>query len=90
MIAIAKTPRELSATALVGELLPFPYIPANEHKPALVSMWFADTLLSPRKLTAFLGNPSKLRSMPATEVNLVPWLTAFEENTNRLSFAEKE
>ncbi|KXJ65814.1 hypothetical protein AXY46_14445 [Achromobacter xylosoxidans] len=70
------------ATALVGELLPFPYIPANEHKPARVSIWFADTLLSPRKLTAFLGNTNNLRSVLATEVNLVPWLTAFKENTN--------
>lgn len=73
---------EFRATALVGELLPFPYIPAYEHKPALVSIWFADTLLSPRKLTAFLGNTNNLRSVLATEVNLVPWLTAFEENTN--------
>ncbi len=71
---------QLHATGLVGELLPFPYIPANEHEPAVVSVWFADTLQTPRKLAAFLSNTNNVRATLATEVNLAPWLAAFKEN----------
>ncbi|MFD4841069.1 toxin VasX [Achromobacter sp. NPDC058515] len=71
---------EFRPTALVGELLAFPYIPAYDHDPKSVAIWFADTLLSPAKLAAFQGNTNNVRSTLGTEVNLVPWLAAFKDD----------
>ncbi|MFD4837164.1 toxin VasX [Achromobacter sp. NPDC058515] len=71
---------EFRPTALVGELLAFPYIPAYDHDPRSVAIWFADTLLSPAKLAAFQGNTNGVRSALGTEVNLVPWLAAFKDD----------
>lgn len=71
---------DFRATGLVGELLPFPYIPAYDHDPALVSIWFADTLLSPDKLVSFLCNTDNVRGTLGTEVDLAPWLAAFKAN----------
>lgn len=67
-------------TGLVGELLPFPYIPANDHKPATVMIWFADTLLSPRKLSAIHRRPADTLGAFGSSVNLTPWLAAFADD----------
>lgn len=69
-------------TGLVGELLPFPYIPASDHKPQTVTIWFADTLLSPRKLTALHQNPADTLGAFGTSINLTPWLAAFAAGPN--------
>lgn len=68
---------EFRATGLVGESLPFPYIPAYDHAPKTVVIWFADTLLSPNKLAAIQGNDKDTLTTLGTSINLTPWLDAF-------------
>lgn len=68
------------ATGLVGELLPFPYIPAYHHDPKIVTIWFADTLLSARKLTAIHDGCTAAFGTFGTSVDLTSWLTAFAQD----------
>ncbi|CAB3917773.1 hypothetical protein LMG26686_05369 [Achromobacter mucicolens] len=70
------------ATGLVGELLPFPYIPAYHHDPKIVTIWFADTLLSARKLAAIHDGSTAALGTFGTSVYLTPWLTAFAQDLN--------
>lgn len=70
------------ATGLVGELLPFPYITAYHHDPKIVTIWFADTLLSSRKLTAIHDGSTAALGTFGTSVDLTPWLTAFAQDLN--------
>ena len=70
------------ATGLVGELLPFPYIPAYHHDPKIVTIWFADTLLSARKLTAIHDGSTAALGTFGTSIDLTPWLTAFAQDLN--------
>lgn len=74
--------KEFRVTGLVGEVLPFPYIPAYDHDPQTVTIWFADTALSPRKLAAIHGDISRTWSVFGTPIDLTPWLAAFSVSPN--------
>ncbi len=70
--------KKFNATELVGAPLPFAYIPAYDHPPKQVVIWFADVLLSPAKLSAFRGDMRGIRTTLGTTIDLKPWLQAFE------------
>ena len=67
-----------NATELVGTPLPFAYIPAYDHIPKKVVVWFADTLQSPGKLKAFQADANRIRTELGTEIDLIPWIAAFK------------
>lgn len=74
--------KKFNATELVGAPLPFAYIPAYDHVPKKVVVWFADTLQSPSKLKAFQANENRIRTSLGTEIDLAPWSSAFKANAN--------
>ena len=69
-------------TERVGALLSFPYIPAYEHTPKKVVVWFADTLQSSSKLKAFQADTNRIRTDLGTEIDLTPWIAAFKAHAN--------
>ncbi|KVE78365.1 hypothetical protein WI99_32710 [Burkholderia cepacia] len=74
--------QKFNAIELVGSPLPFAYIPAYDHTPKKVVVWFADTLQSPDKLKAFKTNANRIRTELGTEIDLAPWIAAFKAKAN--------
>jgi len=74
--------KKFKAIELVGSPLPFAYIPAYDHTPKKVVVWFADTLQSPEKLKDFRNNSNRIRAELGTEIDLAPWIAAFKTKAN--------
>ncbi|CAG9191911.1 conserved hypothetical protein [Paraburkholderia tropica] len=78
---LALTP-QFKPIELAGKPLSFPYIPAYDHNPAHVVIWFADTMQTPDKLKAFKNDTNGIRTQLGTPVDLGPWFTAFRKSAH--------
>lgn len=72
--------RQFKPIELAGKPLGFPYIPAYDHDPKQVVIWFADTLLTPARLKAFQADTNGIRTQLGTPVNVTPWIAAFKKS----------